>query len=142
MNSPGGISTANTVVPRYIAALLDNVIAMLLAVVAAKMVSDELPVLQLVAAVVVYLGYYFAFEVLISRTPGKLMTGLVVVRTDGSPATLRDTVIRTAMRLLEVNPILLGGLPAALCVVLTAKHQRFGDKLAGTIVVPRDRLSR
>jgi uncharacterized RDD family membrane protein YckC len=142
MNSPGGISTVNTLVPRFIAASLDNLVAMILGVVAAKMVSEELAALQVAGFVVVYLGYYFAFEVATSRTPGKLLTGLIVVRTDGSPATLRDTVIRTAMRVLEVNPLLLGAFPAALSVVFSANHQRFGDKLAGTIVVPRDRLSR
>jgi len=46
------------------------------------------------------------------------------------------------MRVLEVNPVLLGAFPAALSVVFSPKHQRFGDKLAGTIVVPPDRLSR
>jgi uncharacterized RDD family membrane protein YckC len=36
----------------------------------------------------------------------------------------------------EANPILVGELPAALCVIFSRNRQRFGDKVAGTVVVP------
>ena len=129
------ISTANTVTPRYIAAMLDNLIAMLLAVVAAKSISEGMPILQVTALVVVYFGYYFVPECLFSRTPGKLLTGLVVVGLEGERCTWRQIAIRTAFRLLEVNPLLLGAIPSALSVVFSPYHQRFGDKTAETLVV-------
>src|ERR1041384_782227 len=65
-----GISTANTVFPRYIAAMTDNAVAMVLAIVGAKLVDDDKPILQAVVLTAVYLSYYFAFELLLSRTPG------------------------------------------------------------------------
>lgn len=134
------ISTHNTVLPRHIAAILDNVIAMILGVVAAKSVAEDQYALQSAMFVAGYLSYYFIFEAAIARTPGKLLTGLVIVRTDGSRATVRDAAIRTAFRVLEVNPACLGAIPAAVCILRSKHHQRFGDKAAGTIVVPPDRV--
>ncbi|MCP3963087.1 MAG: hypothetical protein GY719_35050 [bacterium] len=45
--------------------------------------------------------------------------------------------MRTLLRVFEVNPLLFGSLPAGLLVAFTKKHQRLGDSLAGTVVVPR-----
>lgn len=115
---------------------------MITSVLAAKSISNDLPSLQIAALVVVYFAYYFLFEAAISRTPGKLLTGLVIVRKDGTRATIRDAAIRTAFRVLEVNPALFGGLPAALSIISSVDHQRFGDKVAGTIVVPPGRIRR
>ena len=134
-------STVSTVVPRYIAALLDNCVAMLLAVVAAKSISSNYPILQSIALVSTYFGYYFAFEALFSRTPGKLLTGLVVVDLYGGKCSHYQILIRTLFRLLEVNPLLLGALPAAISVVFSKYHQRFGDKIADTLVVDARVLS-
>jgi uncharacterized RDD family membrane protein YckC len=39
------------------------------------------------------------------------------------------------LRLIEVNPFLVGGLPAGLVLLLTRRRQRLGDLLAGTYVV-------
>jgi uncharacterized RDD family membrane protein YckC len=129
------LSTVDTVRPRHLAAAMDNVLAMILAVLAAKSIDDGRPILQVVALVVVFLGYYLAFELLFSRTPGKFVTGLVIVELDGGRCTWRHVLIRTAFRLLEVNPLFLGGLPAALSIIFSVHHQRFGDKVAETMVV-------
>lgn len=129
------VSTRDTVLPRYLAAFLDNVIAMILCIVAAKSVADDLPVAQSVALVGVYYGYYWFFEGFVSRTPGKFLTGLVVIQFNGARCTWRQSFIRTCFRVLEVNPVLLGAIPAALCIVRSRHHQRFGDMAAGTIVV-------
>lgn len=142
MNSTKEISTSNTVLPRHIAAILDNLLAMLMGLLAAKSISNALPAVQIAAAIVVYFAYYFLFEAAISRTPGKLLTGLIIVRKDGSRASIREAAIRTAFRVLEVNPALFGGLPAALSIIASVDHQRFGDKVAGTIVVPPRRIRR
>jgi uncharacterized RDD family membrane protein YckC len=42
------------------------------------------------------------------------------------------------MTILEVNPLLLGGLPAGLVIISTKRKQRIGDLLAGTLVVPNE----
>src|SRR3989442_1037500 len=75
----GGTNTADTVFPRYVAAMVDNAIAMVLAVIAAKQIDNTKPILQVIVLVAAYLGYYFIPEFLFSRSPGKLFTGLVIV---------------------------------------------------------------
>lgn len=134
------VATDNTVLPRHIAAILDNIIAMVLGVVAAKSVAEDMPGVQIPVLVVAYLGYYLLFEGVISRTPGKLLTGLVVIQFNGKRCTWGQSLIRTCFRVLEVNPALLGAIPAALSIVISRHHQRFGDKVAGTIVVPSRRV--
>jgi uncharacterized RDD family membrane protein YckC len=129
------VSTSNTITPRYLACLLDTVVAGLLAIVTAKSLPDSQPLVQGLCFAGVFLLYFFLFEALLSRTPGKFSTGLRVVRMDGSPISFREAGIRTAMRVLEVNPALLGCVPAALSVIFSPRNQRFGDKIAGTLVV-------
>jgi uncharacterized RDD family membrane protein YckC len=43
--------------------------------------------------------------------------------------------VRTLFRLIEVNPILAGGLPAGIAVIATRGKQRLGDMAAGTYVL-------
>jgi uncharacterized RDD family membrane protein YckC len=129
------LSTVDTVRARHLAAGMDTCLAMVLAVVAAKSVSDNKPILQALVLVLVFFSYYLVFELLFSRTPGKFVTGLVVVELDGSRCTWRQILIRTAFRFLEVNPLLLGGIPAACSILFSQHHQRFGDKVAETLVV-------
>jgi len=132
-----GVSPIGTTMARHIAAVLDNVLSAVLSIVVAKQLPTDWIALQIVTMVVVYLGYYFVFESLLSTTPGKLLTGLKILSFDGERCTVKQILIRTSFRLLEVNPFLLGGLPAAARIVCTRDKQRFGDKLAGTIVVFR-----
>jgi uncharacterized RDD family membrane protein YckC len=127
-------------VSRWAAAAADNVIAVILAYVAAKSASDDLPLLQGVLFVGTYLGYFFISEALFSRTFGKLCAGLVVVCHDGRRCGWQRSAIRTSFRFLEVNPILLGALPAALSIVFSKHRQRIGDLVANTFVVQARRI--
>jgi uncharacterized RDD family membrane protein YckC len=129
------LSTTDTVRARHLAALMDNVLAMVVAVFAAKSIDDSRPILQAVALALVFFGYYLLFELLFSRTPGKFVTGLVVVDLEGRRCSWRQTLIRTVFRVLEVNPLFLGGLPAAARIIFSEHHQRFGDRTAETLVV-------
>ncbi|MDP6447683.1 MAG: RDD family protein [Pirellulaceae bacterium] len=140
VESPPGVSTDNTVMPRHIAAIFDNIVALTLGFLAAKAIGEQLPLLQIALLVLAYLGYYFVFEGAIARTPGKLLTGLVVIQFNGDKCTFKQLLIRTGFRVLEVNPALFGGLPAAMSIIITTHHQRVGDIVAGTIVVPTRRL--
>lgn len=141
------IPTSNTIMPRHLAAIFDNMIAAILGLAVVKfleasdtLIDEKSYKLQLLVFVTVYLGYFFVFEKLISRTPGKLLTGLVVVRKDGSKISTLDVVVRTILRPLEVNPALFGYAPAALSIIFSKNHQRIADRIVGTIVVPPDRL--
>jgi len=92
----------------------------------------------LAVAITFALGWCYdvAFETLWrGQTPGKRILGIRVVRADGAPVGLVESVIRNVARAAEV-PLLYA--PGVLCVALTRRHQRLGDLLAGTLVV-RDR---
>jgi uncharacterized RDD family membrane protein YckC len=63
-----------------------------------------------------------------------------VVDKAGKRPGLGRATVRTLLRLVEVNPFLIGGLPAGLVAANTKAHQRIGDLLAGTYVVPLKEL--
>jgi uncharacterized RDD family membrane protein YckC len=87
--------------------------------------------LSLFVAVIVYPAM---FETLWrGRTPGKAALGLRVITADGSPIRCRHAAIRAILGLIDFY--LLTGAIATLTILLTPKHQRLGDLLAGTIVL-------
>jgi len=83
----------------------------------------------------VYLSYFVVLEALWSRTLGKYFQGLIVRKLDGSRCDWKASFIRGSLRILEVNPLLLGGIPAGIAVMSSSRRQRIGDMLAGTVVV-------
>jgi uncharacterized RDD family membrane protein YckC len=74
-------------------------------------------------------------EALWSRTLGKYFQGLIVRRVNGNPCDWRASFIRNGLRLVEVNPLLFGGLPAGIAILSSDRRQRIGDMLAHTVVV-------
>jgi uncharacterized RDD family membrane protein YckC len=81
-------------------------------------------------------AYFPVTEGLWGRSLGKLVTGTIVVKRDGTPAGFGLTIVRTVLRLVEVNPFLAGGIPAGIALLCTKGKQRLGDLAAGTYVVP------
>lgn len=88
------------------------------------------------------LAYFPVTEGLWGRSLGKLLTGTIVVNEEGDPPGVSRAIVRTLFRLIEVNPFLLGGLPAGIFVFNTKHCQRLGDMVAGTYVVRFDDLKR
>lgn len=131
------VNTFGTTVPRHLAGLVDNVVAMMVSVVCAKSLPASMPLAQGVVVFAVYLCYFAVFELAFSTTPGKIMNGLVIRDFGGGRCSARQAMIRTLFRLFEVNPLFLGFLPAAARIIWSRNHQRFGDKAAGTVVVFR-----
>ena len=80
-------------------------------------------------------GYYVVGEWLWGRTLGKLVTGTVVVNAHGGSPGVGQVLVRTVARLIEVNPFLMGGVPAGIAVAMSSKKQRIGDMIANTYVV-------
>jgi uncharacterized RDD family membrane protein YckC len=79
--------------------------------------------------------YFPITEGLTGRSLGKLLTSTTVTTVHGGPPGLVRAIKRTITRLFEVNPIILGGIPAGIAVLASARHQRLGDMWAGTYVV-------
>jgi uncharacterized RDD family membrane protein YckC len=69
------------------------------------------------------------------RTPGKRALGLRVVRIDGAPVGLPESLARNVLRAIELP---LGYAPGVLMIALGSRRQRLGDLVGGTLVV-RDR---
>jgi uncharacterized RDD family membrane protein YckC len=120
---------------RLIAVFIDHLMAFGLMIGTVALVPQSLPVLKAILFFVVYLTYFVVLEGLWSRTVGKYFQGLVVRKLDGSRCDWKAALIRGALRIIEVNPLLLGGIPAGLVIVASKRKQRMGDILAGTLVV-------
>ena len=120
---------------RLIAAVIDHILALGAMFFVVAQVPSEYPALKAFFFFTVYLAYYAVFEGALSRTPGKFFQGLVVRKMDGSPCGWKAALIRSATRVVEVNPILFGGIPAGMAIISSQRKQRIGDLLAGTVVV-------
>jgi len=121
---------------RLIAAFIDHLIAFALMMLAVAFVPESLPLVNATLCFLIYLAYFVVLEGLWSRTFGKFFQGLMVRKVDGTVCDWKAALIRGGLRLIEVNPLLLGGLPAGLVIIASARKQRIGDLLAGTLVVP------
>ena len=120
---------------RVIAVFIDNLIGFALMMAVAVLIPEGFPVIKFISYILIYFAYFIVFEALWSRTLGKYFQGLIVRKLDGNRCDWKAALIRGVLRLAEVNPILLGGLPAGLIIISSERKQRLGDILAGTLVV-------
>lgn len=93
----------------------------------------------LVMSVTAYVGYPVLCEMLLrGRSVGRLVMGTRVVREDGGPVHVRQSVLRAVMAMFEIWGT--AGAVALTCSVLDRKSRRIGDLLAGTVVI-QERMS-
>lgn len=125
---------------RLAASMIDNTLAIPLAVAIAATIPSSATVVRVVFLVLTYLLYFIVQEAIWWQTLGKRMMGLVVLASNGDAPGWGGATIRALCRLVEVNPALLGGLPAALTILFSEKKQRIGDMAGNTVVVLRSDL--
>jgi uncharacterized RDD family membrane protein YckC len=78
--------------------------------------------------------YTLLFEIYMQgQTPGKKITGLRVIKTDGTELKFKDYFSRWALRILDIYMTL--GSMAVLLINASEKGQRLGDMAAGTSVI-------
>lgn len=79
------------------------------------------------------IGYHTAFEWRFGKTLGKYLVAIRVVNDDGSPVSIRSSLVRNALRLVDWLPgfYVLG----MLLIALSGRNQRLGDRVGDTIVV-------
>jgi uncharacterized RDD family membrane protein YckC len=97
-------------------------------------IATWLLALLLVAAFLLYYGYFAMFEALWSgQTPGKRAIGIRVIVASGRPLGPFDAILRNLLRIVDQMP----GMYAVglLSIFLTQRNQRLGDLAAGTVVV-------
>ncbi|AWB43057.1 hypothetical protein DCC85_01630 [Paenibacillus sp. CAA11] len=85
-------------------------------------------------------AYYWLLEGFTGFTIGKFLLRIRVLQGDGRVPGLLKSLLRTLLRLIELNPFLLGGLPALICTAATQSKQRLGDMAAHTYVVKLESL--
>ncbi len=79
-------------------------------------------------------GYYVFFEMLWNgQSPGKRWVGLRVIRIDGTPITLSESLIRNLARLVDFLPAAYG--IGVITMFIDKQSRRLGDLAAGTLVV-------
>jgi uncharacterized RDD family membrane protein YckC len=120
---------------RLIAVFIDHLIAFGLMMFVVALVPEEFPLVKAIFFFLIYFVYFIVLEALWSRTLGKYFQGLIVRKLNGRRCDWRAAIIRGGLRIIEVNPLLLGGIPAGLVIISTSRKQRIGDILAGTVVV-------
>ncbi|WP_417358545.1 MULTISPECIES: RDD family protein [Gammaproteobacteria] len=78
--------------------------------------------------------YFPILEAFTGYSVGKFICRVKVIDRNGNNPGILKSVIRTLLRIIEVNPFLAGGIPAGLIVFFSKKGQRLGDMAAGTYV--------
>ena len=122
---------------RGVARLIDDVIRLLIvSAVSAVLIPTGLVGVGLAAIVgfFVWWLYNVLFEVLNNGvTPGKHYMGLRTVNADGTAIGWANSVIRSALLVVDFLPV--GYLLGIITMALSGTQQRIGDIVAGTIVV-------
>jgi uncharacterized RDD family membrane protein YckC len=95
----------------------------------------NLPAGPAVALIAIATLYYSLQEAWSGQTIGKSLMGLEVIMVNGQPLGVRAVALRTVGRVIDVLPVfyLVGW------IMMRGPHrppQRFGDRIAGTTVVP------
>ncbi len=126
---------------RWQATLIDFVFLYVLLVIGLGMVSPLSDQVKIGVCALAISSYYLLLEGLTGFTVGKLLSGIRVVNSRGDKPSFLQGIVRTVLRLLEVNPLIFGGLPAGIVAAMSSKGQRLGDMLAGTYVVCKEDLT-
>jgi uncharacterized RDD family membrane protein YckC len=84
----------------------------------------------------IYLLYHPILELaMLGNTPGKRYAGVAVVGESGAPPRAGAILIRNVFRLIDSLPF--AYTIGLITVMTTARHVRFGDMVAGTVMVKR-----
>jgi len=135
---------------RFLASLLDTVLIVLLQVAIlivmaliiravdqtafSEQISGWAYAVFAMVAAIFYWGYYIFFEMLWNgQSPGKRWVGLRVIRADGTPITLSESLIRNIARLVDFLPAAYG--IGIITMFIDQQSRRLGDLAAGTLVV-------
>ena len=89
----------------------------------------------IVSIFLIVTGYFIFFEwVWNGQTPGKKLMKLRVIREDGRPITLWESMARNLLRTFDAVPGVVYSV-GLIAIFASAKDQRVGDTFAGTVVV-------
>jgi uncharacterized RDD family membrane protein YckC len=79
--------------------------------------------------------YFILFEWVLRFTPGKLLFSLRVVNMAEERISFRQSLVRNLLRAYDGLPYVLPYMMGYASVRISRNHQRWGDRMAGTIVI-------
>jgi uncharacterized RDD family membrane protein YckC len=122
---------------RILAYLLDQLILIIFIIAMFALYLNmkmEIAWIWIVTVATPYFIYHLMFEIFMDgQSPGKRVLNIKVLRTDGTPATVGNYVLRWIFALIDIQ--LMSGLIAVLVIAVGERGQRLGDLVAGTTVV-------
>ncbi|MBC7995286.1 MAG: RDD family protein [Rhizobacter sp.] len=120
---------------RFVATLIDYVVCASILLIPDAVLGNSRYRETLWVWLLLLAAYFPLMEGLTGYSVGKFIARAKVVDDHGNVPGIWRAAIRTVFRLLEVNPFLLGGVPAGLTANFSKSGQRLGDMAAGTYVV-------
>lgn len=88
----------------------------------------------LFVAFIFFYAYHSFFEILWNgQTPGKRLTGIRVIRLDGTPVAAAEILIRNFVRIADFLPFAYG--VGVISMFVNPSSRRLGDLAAGTVVI-------
>jgi uncharacterized RDD family membrane protein YckC len=149
IDTPENVSFAYPVAglgSRFMAALVDTLLILLLQFLmyillrltvlqdAEGSLSSWLVAIYSLIGFVFLWGYYIFFELLWNgQSPGKRWVGLRVIRTDGMPISVAESLVRNLVRIVDFLPVAYG--VGVVTMFINGQSRRLGDLAAGTLVV-------
>ena len=118
---------------RFVAVLIDTIIIGVVAGILSAVFRNA-PGLSGGITGILTLLYFIVLEATQGATLGKMALGLRVVKTDGSPISWTDSLIRNLLRIVDGLFVYLVG---AIFIWTSPLKQRLGDRAANTIVIRR-----
>lgn len=87
-----------------------------------------------------YFGYYAFFEIIWNgQTPGKRQLGIRVIKDNGRPLTVAESIGRNLMRIVDWLPFFYG--IGIVCAFFSKGNKRLGDLVVGSLVVRETSLA-
>lgn len=130
------------IVRRWIGCWIDFIVIVGVLLAADGILGNELYQKTLMVWLGIGILYFPVLEATTGGTLGKLVSGTIVVDNGGGVPSIGRILVRTLLRLFEVNPLLAGGIPAGLVANFSKTRQRLGDMAADTYVILRRDKSR
>lgn len=121
---------------RMVSSAIDISIALLMTAGFLLNISPDYPALSkwlLLFSPLLPFLYFVTSESLSGTSPGKWIFGHVISNEDGVPVSFSSSVVRTFLRLFDLNPV------GLLAMWLSPKRQRLGDLAADTVVSKQKR---
>ncbi|WP_421568499.1 RDD family protein [Stenotrophomonas sp. PD6] len=134
--------TSSIIAARWLATIIDSVLLLAVLFIPAVALDKSVGEIVIWVSLALIAAYFPVMETRFGGSLGKLATATRVVNIRGERPNWWQAIVRTLLRLIEVNPFLLGAIPAGLIALCSSNRQRLGDMLAGTYVLRRADIGR